>query len=402
MAPHLSSHHQQVAYLSFRIAEELALPYEQIKSVFLAALVHDIGALSINEKLTLIDAEPFNANEHAFRSAKLFENFIPMRSAAPVIRYHHLPWDHGNGTQYQGKPVPYECHILHLADRVCANLQNNHYDITHIQQLIDNLGKQSSESFDPKLIEVIRKLAKKEYIWLDLISHSPIHNILELGVFDVMLANIDDILALSEIFAQIIDFRSSFTARHSAGVASSAAALAELLRFSAYECKMMEIAGYLHDLGKIVIPEEILEKPGPLTEDEFSIIRSHSYYTYQLLQPIKQFHSILLWASYHHEKPNGSGYPFHIKETNLPLGARIIAVADVFTALKEDRPYRKGMDNEQTKQILLQMAAERCLDENVVCTLMEHFGTVNSARTKGQYEAAIRYGEFLRSDLHSL
>jgi response regulator RpfG family c-di-GMP phosphodiesterase len=249
MAPHLSSHHQQVAYLSFRIAEELALPYEQIKSVFLAALVHDIGALSINEKLTLIDAEPFNANEHAFRSAKLFENFIPMRSAAPVIRYHHLPWDHGNGTQYQGKPVPYECHNLHLADRVCANLQNNHYDITHIQQLIDNLGKQSSESFDPKLIEVIRKLAKKEYIWLDLISHSPIHNILELGVLMSCLPISMTSLHFRNL-RQIIDFRSSFTARL-CGSRLLAAALAELLRFSAYECKMMEIAGYLHDLGKL-------------------------------------------------------------------------------------------------------------------------------------------------------
>lgn len=394
MAPTLSSHHQQVAYLAFCLAEELSLPYERQKNIFLAALIHDIGALTIDEKLTLIDSEPFNANDHAFQSAKLFASFAPMKDATDIVRYHHLPWNHGNGTKYRSIDVPYESHILHLADRVCANLQIRQFDITCIQDIINETSMSAPALFDPALINALRRLGKKEYIWFDLASQSPIQPILDLGLFDTLLLEIEDILTLSEIFAQIIDFRSKFTSRHSAGVAKTASAIAELSCFSSYECKMMLIAGYLHDLGKIVIPEHILEKQGPLDEREFAIIRSHPYYTYRMLQPIKGFRTILHWASYHYEKLSGDGYPFHVGQIDLPLGARIIAVADVFTALKEDRPYRKGMDDHQSKQILLQMAAERSLDENIVCSLLENFDTINTTRIHAQEEASARYEEF--------
>src|SRR5690606_8284531 len=113
--------------------------------------------------------------------------------------------------------------------------------------------------------------------------------------------NLDELIKLSEVFAYIIDFRSPFTANHSLGVAQVARKLAELAGFSENECKMMLIAGYLHDIGKLAISNEILEKPEKLETDEFNIIKSHVFYTYRTLESIKEFETINIWASLHHE-----------------------------------------------------------------------------------------------------
>jgi len=96
----------------------------------------------------------------------------------------------------------------------------------------------------------------------------------------------------------------------------------------------MEIAGYFHDLGKLRVPKEILEKPGKLSTEEFNIIKSHTYHTYRILSHIPNFETINWWASFHHERLNGSGYPFRINAFNFPLGSRIMAIADVFTLLQ--------------------------------------------------------------------
>ena len=397
ISPELSNHHQQVSYLSYFLAEQAGLPIEQKKDVFLAALVHDFGVLSKKERLELVETEPLTVNNHGFRGAKLLERFRPLQNAARIVKFHHLPWNNGDGRFYMGEEVPFASHIVHLADRTCAMLRS---DINVLSQLPDVLAavkEKSNTKFEPGLVNALFELKDKEYIWLDLTSRSPVKRMPENVLFDILFLEIDDIIDLALIFSQIIDFRSRFTACHSAGVAITAEQLAQLVGFSPFECKMMLIAGYLHDLGKMTVDNSILEKPGKLNEDEFNIIRAHTYYTYHLLDAIPQFDTIKIWASYHHEKLNGTGYPFHIKEDNLPLGSRIVAVADVFTAITEDRPYRKGMDDEQAIRVLNSMVAEGSLDGMVVEVLLDHFHEINTLRQHAQLEAAERYDRFLQT-----
>ena len=199
---------------------------------------------------------------------------------------------------------------------------------------------------------------------------------------------------MSKLFSYIIDFRSRFTATHSSGVAASSEALSRLVGFSERECRMMRIAGHLHDLGKLAVPAEILEKPAKLTEDEFNIIRSHTFYTYRILEPIGDLDVINTWGSFHHERLDGSGYPFHHKAQDLSLGSRIMAVADVFTAITEDRPYRKEMPSERALQVLQQMADSSALDSNIVSLLRVHFDEINSSRIAAQAGASKEYQEF--------
>jgi HD-GYP domain-containing protein (c-di-GMP phosphodiesterase class II) len=196
------------------------------------------------------------------------------------------------------------------------------------------------------------------------------------------------------MFSQIIDFRSSFTATHSKGVTVTSTALARLSNFSDTECKMMEVAGYLHDLGKLSVPAEILEKPAGLTIDEFDIIRGHTYFTYKILSNVANLDIINSWASFHHECLDGKGYPFHLKEDGLSLGSRIMAVSDIFTAITEDRPYRKGMNKTESLKVVETMAKNNKIDTDIVSVLKLNYDEINSARIVAQKESSVEYKEF--------
>jgi HD-GYP domain-containing protein (c-di-GMP phosphodiesterase class II) len=261
--------------------------------------------------------------------------------------------------------------------------------------MLSEIRKNTGSIFEPGFVDALFELSTKEYIWLDLISGSPVKMIPDIGLFNILVLYIDDIVDLAFIFSQIIDFRSSFTARHSAGVAKTAERFAQLVGFSPYERKMMLVAGYLHDLGKLAINNEVLEKPEKLNDFEFNEIRAHTYYTYHLLAPIEQLNTINTWASYHHEKLNGEGYPFHIKGENLSLGSRIMAVSDVFTAITENRPYRKSMEDDRAKKVLNGMVTNGSLDGTLVSILTDNFRTINELRENAQNEASERYGNFL-------
>ena len=391
----LANHQQQVAYLALRLAEQLDLSTTTQKRIFFAALIHDIGATSYNEKLEIIENELPNINDHAFRGAKIFAEFPYLKEEANIIRYHHLAWNHGEGLTFNNAHVPYESHIVHLADRVCAKINIQENILSQAPMIIESIKHDSGTKFDETLVEALIILSKKEYIWLDLISTSPINKVADIGKYDALVLDTEDIIALAKVFSHVIDFRSKFTARHSVGVAVTAERLAQLANFSMIECKMMLIAGYLHDIGKLAIDNDVLEKPTKLNVDEFNQMRSHTYYTYQLLDMIPEFETIKIWASYHHEKLNGTGYPFHIMGDNITLGARIMAVADIFTAISENRPYRQGMENKNIINVLTNMVENRSIDGNIVHLLIDNFDEINNIRNDAQNMASIAYENFL-------
>jgi HD-GYP domain-containing protein (c-di-GMP phosphodiesterase class II) len=157
---------------------------------------------------------------------------------------------------------------------------------------------------------------------------------------------------------------------------------------------MFEIAAYLHDLGKLAIPSEILEKRDRLTGEEWSVMRTHVYYTYQILDPIEVLNLVASWSSLHQERLDGSGYPFHVREDELPLGARLMAGADVFTGITEDRPYRKGMSREEALGVLRGMSTKGELDARLVSLLEGHYDAIHRAREEAQADALREYEWF--------
>jgi putative two-component system response regulator len=115
---------------------------------------------------------------------------------------------------------------------------------------------------------------------------------------------------------------------------------------------MMRLAGYLHDIGKLIVPEEILEKQGRLTTEEYNQIKYHSYYTNRLLMGIQEFDTIRAWASMHHERMDGTGYPAGLVGDAIPLCARIVALADVYDALTSKRVYKNAFAHDVARGII--------------------------------------------------
>ncbi len=159
-----------------------------------------------------------------------------------------------------------------------------------------------------------------------------------------------------EAFAKTIDMKDKYTNGHSTRVAEYTAMLTKELGYDEETVENYYNIGLLHDIGKIAIPPEVLNKPGKLTDEEFKIIKSHSSQGYRVLKDISIMPELAIGAGYHHERPDGKGYPKGVKQEDIPRVAQIIAVADTFDAMYSDRPYRKRMNFEKAVSIIKEAA----------------------------------------------
>lgn len=397
VSPSVVNHHKLVAYIGCSIAKELNLPEEQINDITLAGAVHDVGGLSLKERLDLLAFEAENTQLHCELGYQLLSIFKPFNNVANIVRYHHLYWNDGEGMKCKGKAVSMASHIIHLADRIAVSLNLKEEILSQVKPVLDKVMAQSNKMFNPDFVLAFKRVSEKEFFWFNLISPNIMQILRALVTIPSIELDIDALLDLTKMYAKIIDFRSKFTSTHSSGLAASAEEIARLGGFSDTECKMIRIAGYLHDLGKLAVPAEYLEKPDNLSKDEFNVIKSHAFHTYRLLKALGDFEVIAEWSAYHHECLDGTGYPFHLKGKAIPMGSRIIAVADVFVALTEDRPYRKGMSKEKTIDILQRMADNYVLDPNIVSLIKLNYEDINAIRMAAQDKATEEYFQFVQS-----
>ena len=170
---------------------------------------------------------------------------------------------------------------------------------------------------------------------------------------------------ITQAFAKTIDLKDKYTNGHSQRVADYTAMLAKELGYSDEEVEKYYNIALLHDIGKISIPPEVLNKEGKLTDQEFNIIKSHSARGYQVLKDISIMPELAIGAGSHHERPDGKGYPKGIKGDEIPRVAQIIAVADTFDAMYSDRPYRKRMNFDKVVSIIKEVSGTQ-LEADVV------------------------------------
>jgi putative nucleotidyltransferase with HDIG domain len=366
------AHGKRVGIMSANCAQVLGWSAEQQAFMFDLGMLHDIGVSSTQTHLHLLQEFDWpNSQEHAELGSRLLGEFAPLSSLAVPVRYHHTRWDRlqERGPAELSKMQALQANLIYLTDRVdtfaAPYYAHGLFDqVSGIQQRVRSV---SGTYFAPELVEAFITASGTEAFWLMLEPRSvQLYLQDRLGQGPNPRVGMAELRSLAFIFSRIVDAKSEFTAEHSLGVSRLARLLAERMGVSPARCDKLEVAGLLHDLGKLRVPDEILNKPGKLDAHERQIMNTHSFETYQILRKIDGFADIALWAAYHHEEPGGSGYPFHVPEEKLSLEARILRVADIFQAMAQTRPYRQGMTAEEIRTFLLDLTGQGKLDPAVV------------------------------------
>jgi putative nucleotidyltransferase with HDIG domain len=170
--------------------------------------------------------------------------------------------------------------------------------------------------------------------------------------------------------ARTIDAKSPWTAGHSERVTKMALEVGAEMGLSDEELELINRGGLLHDIGKLGIPPEILDKPGCLTEEEFAVIRQHPEIGARILEPVSAYSTVIPMVLHHHEKWDGSGYPAGLAGAEIPFTARLLTVPDVFDAVTSERPYRSGMTYEDATSLIVRASGTE-FDVEVVAAFKE-------------------------------
>jgi putative nucleotidyltransferase with HDIG domain len=276
-------------------------------------------------------------------------------SGATADGIHSLD-EHWDGRGYpnglRGEEIPIYSRIANLAQTL---------DVFRTAQgpeaAMETVQRRSGRWFDPDLVKAASSLCNNGELWRGLDRDELTDEVVAMEPEQCRIeASEDTIDNICLAFAQVIDAKSPFTYQHSTGVAEVAVEIAQWFGMSAESTRELRRAALLHDIGKLSVPNSILEKPGKLTCDEWKIVEAHPFYTQEILNRIPGFERLSQDAAAHHEKLDGSGYWRGWGSDELSRFARILAVADIYEALHSKRPYRDGLPLEKVFEVLRQEA----------------------------------------------
>jgi HD-GYP domain-containing protein (c-di-GMP phosphodiesterase class II) len=292
------------------------------------------------------------------RGASIVRKIGMSEQTAQAVRSLDEHWDGG------GYPERAKGKTISPLARVMAVAQ--HLDVFALErspeQAMRVLRERSGRWFDPAIVKAAESLHRRGALWMQCLSGVERNSaqsaqftraaVLDLSPGQAARMRASEIDLICEAFAEVVDAKSHFTFRHSVGVTDAASAIGKALGLKAERQQLLHRAALLHDLGKLRVPNSILDKPGKLDADEWAVMKEHPGLTRAILDRVKQFRELAYVAGAHHEKLDGSGYPNNLHAEALPLEARILAVADMYGALIEDRPYRNGFCAEQALGIM--------------------------------------------------
>ncbi|WP_337664817.1 HD domain-containing phosphohydrolase, partial [Suilimivivens sp.] len=366
---HVTSRHaKRVAYMSVCVAEQLGICGKDLQDLAVYALLHD-NALTqyIQEELhsNLTDMKEMpRIGVHCSIGEENIQGFPFHTDVKNVILYHHENADGSGPFGKKSEEVPLFSRIIHLCDLLDQACCRKAFTTETWEWAKDVLKRIRGTMVDEECAEALEKIFSEEYF-------------LSLGGnFEASLWNkvprqkqeldFSQIKKLAEFFAKIVDYKSPFTSTHSIGVAERAEKLSRYMGFDEETVQKMYLAGALHDIGKVAVGNEILEKPDRLTDAEFAVMKHHAAYTYNILSEIDDFEEIRDFAAFHHERLDGTGYPFGKDASELNVQERMMACIDIYQALTESRPYKKGMSHERACEILKNMADKGWLDMDII------------------------------------
>ena len=369
------NHGKRVAYNAGLIGRKLGFNQDDLFDLIALAILHDNG---LGEFMSQKKIQPGLTNYeiikgHCIVGEHNIKKYPLIKDEKNIILYHH---EKLNGTGFfhiAGNDIPLKAQIIGFADYIdthfnAAKLYGAYKDeaVSHIMKI---RGKEYSEEICDGFFSIMQPVSYR----LDQDNKNIddcVQKSLPPRVINLSYAEIREI---TEVLSNIIDAKSKFTERHSRGLAEKADIMAKFYAYSDEQRTKLVIAADLHDLGKLLIPNTILEANRALNEDEIAQIQSHTYYTRKVLSQIDGFQDITEWAANHHEKLNGAGYPYGKTARELDFNSRLMGCLDIYQALTEDRPYRKGMNHSKAIKIMSDMAANRLIEPVIVADVNKIF-----------------------------
>ncbi|WP_243544794.1 HD-GYP domain-containing protein [Pseudodesulfovibrio tunisiensis] len=390
----VSGHHRRVGALAAAMGNAMQLGREDVTDLMVAGLLHDVGAFTLDTDLAALYFD-INLTDHARIGHMLLSGHPILARPAEIVLYHHTPWPRlAKAFPDQCDGPPFLGNLLSLADRVDVLYQRDESGNSQSDRIRAIISGHRRDLFALPAVEAFLDMSASPDFWAPF--NRPPSETLDMIRATVSDREIPDsqLLEFSSIFSHVIDFRSRHTATHSRGVAECAGCLARLAGMSAREQDRIRLAGNLHDIGKLTVPLRLLDKPGALEPDEYETVKRHVSVSMDVLSEIPGFDDVAAWAGQHHERLDGRGYPLGLSGDQLSLGSRIMAVADVFTAITEDRPYRPGMDRDAALGVLCAMARDNQLDARIVGLLKLNYDIIDQTRSQTQQEALRRFHHF--------
>jgi HD-GYP domain-containing protein (c-di-GMP phosphodiesterase class II) len=372
-----SNHGKRVAYVSIRMAQAMGLSNKELFDIAALAILHDNGLSE--ESLThdrkseerLYQVEDLPAHCHI--GERNIANFPFQKASANIINYHHENWDGSGFFGQRGDAIPLMAQIIGLADYTDLKCRFQTPDPANWESTSAFISDRKGSSFSAELVDVFRQVSKSPAFWYDL--RDPFINAALNRYMPKISMEIEwnKILDISRVFSRIIDSKSRFTLRHSSGLEEKADHMAGYFNMDSEERLQLRVAASLHDVGKLAVPNAILDKPGKLTDEERRTVNVHTYYTRLCLEQIPGFETITEWAANHHEKLGGGGYPLGLGEKELDFNARLMTVLDIYQALTEERPYRKSLSHGRTMEIISKIRDSGELDAEIVAQVDRAF-----------------------------
>lgn len=376
-----NGHGKRVAYLSARMGQSLGLNQEHLLDLCTCAVLHDCAlAEYVLEEYQGSFIEAASGEQRAFAShCVLGEDYmahIPFaypENAKNTILYHHETADGRGPFRRTTFEVPLYARLIHLADTLDTEFNLSYTTQEKISRLDSYLKQNTDSRFDIQTISCFRKTF--DFSELAKLRDEKINlSLYELFPSCKREITPQQLMDFSNIFATITDYKSKFTKKHSIGIAHLSKRMAEYYGADEELTAKLYFAGALHDIGKLAVDRDILEKPGRLSDMEYKHIQAHAYQSFLILSQIEGLEDITRWASYHHEKLDGSGYPFHLTGKDLDHWSRMIACLDTYQALTEERPYKEGMSHAQACAILQNLADDGKLDAKIVQDISQLLG----------------------------
>ncbi|NAW59854.1 MULTISPECIES: HD-GYP domain-containing protein [unclassified Vibrio] len=374
-------HGHRVGYIAYRCAKRMGWDEEQAQLAFYLGLIHDCGVTQPEEMTPLLsELLPRDTHSHCRKGYELLSSCHPLSGFSVPVLHHHTWWQdlsHLDALTEVEKQLAALAFISDRLDYLYSIADPDHFgnlgvDAKHT--IIRELGDNSGTLFEPNMVQHLCELVDNDDFWFSMESHyiedMALH--FEPVPFFSAQMGLEETIHIAEFLAQLVDAKSSFTFQHSLRVAELTEFIGKQLGYSKRIQRMLYLAGLVHDIGKLRTPNNVLHKEGRLSEAEYTCIRRHATDTRYALRSMFTSQRVVEWASNHHERLDGSGYPLGKTASELDMPSRIVAMTDVFQALTQSRPYRDGMSLEQAMTIIQQQVVNHQLDSRVFFCLKAH------------------------------